>query len=165
MFCQNFLRKCVLASSKGMRNNQKKIISSFWDISKNRIFFSKKMKKSPKNPNCSKLYEKNKICIFSQNFVQKCVLTSSKGTRKNQKKISSSFRDISKIPSFFLADRPVRPSVRPSIQAGGDAWYPGGFYRMPGARRRLAAQRCLQTNRNKFHFCSENDKWGPKNNM
>ena len=30
-------------------------------------------------------------------------------------------------------------------QAGGDAWNPGGFYRMSGTRGRLAAQRGLQT--------------------
>ena len=37
----------------------------------------------------------------------------------------------------------THPSVtNPSLQAGGDAWYPGGFYRMADTCGRLAAKRC-----------------------
>ena len=63
-FYQNYLRKCLLASSKGTRNNQKKILSSFWDISKNRIFLSKKWKNHQKIQIVRNFLKKIKFVFF-----------------------------------------------------------------------------------------------------
>ena len=52
--------------------------------------------------------------FFCQNFLRKCLSTSSKGTRNNQKKYLVVFEKYPKYTVFFyLTD----PSVRPSIQA------------------------------------------------
>ena len=65
------------------------------------FFFLKKSKKSLKKSNCSKFFEKNIIRFFSRIFHRKCHSTASKGTKNNQKKISISFRKMSKIHCFL----------------------------------------------------------------
>ena len=87
-------------------------------------------KKSMKK-NCAKFFDKNKNFIFFRVFHRKCLKTSSKGTKTNQVKILSSFWHICEKDVFFdekKTDHPSIPSHHPSIQAGGDAWNPGGTY-------------------------------------
>ena len=55
--------------------------------------------------------------------------TSSRGRENNQRHISSSFREINrKKTGCYPSIHPsiTHPSIHPSIQAGGDAWNPGG---------------------------------------
>ena len=53
--------------------------------------------------------------------------TSSRGTKNNQRHISSSFREINRKKTGCYQPITHHPSItHPSIQAGGDAWNPGG---------------------------------------
>ena len=52
------------------------------------------MTKNRQKLNCAKFFEKFKNCFFFWFFLSRCLKISSEGTKNNQKKISSSFREI-----------------------------------------------------------------------
>ena len=117
IFFQNFLRECLLASSKGTRNNQKKILSSFWDISKNRIFLSKKWKNHQKIQIVRNFLEKIKFVFFLKILSKNVFFSLLRGRETTRKKYRVVFEIYLKYHLFFdRTDPSVRPSVRLSVR-------------------------------------------------
>ena len=85
-----FLRLCLKNSSEGNKNNQKKISRCFREICE---FLFKKSRKKP-TPDFGEIFWKKEHSDFFSFFRRRCLKLSSEGTKNNQKKISSCFREI-----------------------------------------------------------------------
>ena len=63
------------------------------------------MTKNKKKLNCAKFFDKNKIRFFFNFFFKRCLYHSSVGTKNNEKKLLSSFREIREILEKFSRKR------------------------------------------------------------
>ena len=84
-------KRCPKKSSKGTKNNQEKILSSFRDIPEKEVFSQLFFSRKPKVAKF--FYWKNFRFIFLE-YSKRCLLTFTRGTKNNEEKILSSFREI-----------------------------------------------------------------------
>ena len=71
------------------------------------------MTKNRRKLTCSKFFEKFKNCFFFWIFRRRCLKKSSEGTKNNQKKISSSFREICEF--MFKKSKKNQPPILAKI--------------------------------------------------
>ena len=87
-------KRCPKKSSKGTKNNQEKILSSFRDIPEKEVFSQLFF---PENQKLRNFFIGKISDLFFLEYSKTCLKTSTKGTKNNEKKILSSFREIREI--------------------------------------------------------------------
>ena len=111
-FFKNFFKTCLYNSSKGTKNNQKKIFSSFREIWEKleKIFAKKGIF------DFDEIFWKKNIPIFFWEYSKTRAEPSFKSYKKSYEKLSSSFQDISKKKKVDRPSiHPIHPSIRPSV--------------------------------------------------
>ena len=92
---------------------------------KSPLLQTSKIRKKSLEKNCAKFFTKNKIFWIFRVFLRKCLKNSSKGTRDNEKKILSSFRDIPEKHVFFdfQVTRPPSTSIHHHPSVNTSRWH------------------------------------------
>ena len=84
-----------------------------------------------------------KFFIFFEFFSENVLKTLLRGRETTRKKYRIVFEKFLKYVIFFDFGCPSPPITHPSIQAGGDAWYPGGGKRWLAALKALTHMVCV----------------------